>query len=432
MVLCSHSLVAQNYQSGFFLDNNTYSYRFNPAQTGDRTFVGVGINNVNLSANGNIGISSLIYPSGNGLVTGLNSAVSSEEFLGNLKDVNRLAFDLNESVLAFGFKAGEAYHTVEFNIRAGGNASLPKDLFEFLKNGSRENPYDLSDVNVSANAFAELAYGYSRSISDNLKVGGRVKALVGLANMNTQFNKANMAINENGISYDVDAAIRFAAPMVQAGADNTITTDMKIGPSGFGAALDLGASLALLDDHLTLSAALLDLGGISWKYNTALTSKGADSFEGAVISTDSDNMMDDITSSLDKFMSIADFKATNSDESEFGALPCTINLGARYRIPQVEMLSVGLLSTVKTGNAGWYDLRAGATVTPVKWFSLACNAGVNSFGTTVGAAASITALCANIALGIESSIGPAADLGAIKAPLNPFRTMANLGISFVF
>ncbi len=39
--------------------------------------------------------------------------------------------------------------------------------------------YDFSDIRINANAYAEIALGHQRKITDELNVGGKVKFLIG-------------------------------------------------------------------------------------------------------------------------------------------------------------------------------------------------------------------------------------------------------------
>ncbi len=42
--------------------------------------------------------------------------------------------------------------------------------------------YDFSDIRINANAYAEIALGHQRKITDELNVGGKVKFLIGAGN----------------------------------------------------------------------------------------------------------------------------------------------------------------------------------------------------------------------------------------------------------
>jgi len=67
----SSNAVAQNLESGFFLDNYTYTYRLNPALMPDNNFIAIGVGNVSAGIASKLGVGSFLYPGPNGhLVTG--------------------------------------------------------------------------------------------------------------------------------------------------------------------------------------------------------------------------------------------------------------------------------------------------------------------------------------------------------------------------
>ena len=78
LLLCAGAS-AQSFRSGYFLDRNyTYGYRINPAQINRKSFMALGLGNIDLQNSCNIGISNLLFPTETGLVTGFNKAVSAD------------------------------------------------------------------------------------------------------------------------------------------------------------------------------------------------------------------------------------------------------------------------------------------------------------------------------------------------------------------
>ena len=147
-ILLGLNASAQSFRSGYFLDNYVYGYRINPAQVNDRGFLGLAIGNIDLQNNSNIGISSLLFPVENGLVTGLNKAVSAEKFLGGLKKNNFMSFDETVNLLAIGISNGNTMHTIELNARALLGFNLPKSLFTMAKKGGT-GTFDIGDIFIS-------------------------------------------------------------------------------------------------------------------------------------------------------------------------------------------------------------------------------------------------------------------------------------------
>lgn len=79
----------------------------NPAFSPERNYIAVpGIGNINVGAQSNVGLNTFIYPYGNDkLTTFMNSSISNDDFLGKLKDNNRINVNLNMTLLSAGFRA---------------------------------------------------------------------------------------------------------------------------------------------------------------------------------------------------------------------------------------------------------------------------------------------------------------------------------------
>lgn len=449
IILCAASAAsAQDFATSYFLDNNIYSYRINPAIPGEKNFVGLAISNVNLSFGTNTGINSLLYPSASGgLVTGMHSSVSAEQFLSNLPKNSRTDQVFNENILAVGFWTKNAFHNIEFNIKEDIFIGLPRDLFEMFKCGSSAIPYDLSQTNASIKSYAELAYGYSRKIGDKLSVGGRAKFLIGLTAGDVGFNTGTVTINGDKVSYDADAKFRLSSNFLNIGgkSENADIFDFSVlkldpssvSPCGWGGALDLGATYKPIDG-MTVSFSVIDLGGIAWNYNIVGTSTGSDSFTGETIKSDG-TVKGDLQQFIDKLNTLAEFKKVDGGESAFNMLSCTMHLGARYYMPFYERLSAGLLITYKIDKYNpCIGARLGATVTPLDWLSVTANYGVNSYCATYGAAISLNAACLNFIFGYEGYSGKVSNikftdiLSPLVTPLGSFQNMVKFGVNVTF
>ena len=425
---------AQGFQTGYFLDNYSYGYRINPALQSDRSFLGLAINNMTETAQSNVGLSNFVFNTGGKLVTGLNSAVNSAQFLSGLPDKSAISLDVSESILAAGVWKKGVLHTLEINSRTLGNVALPKDLFAFAKNGSSATPYDLAGLGGVIQSYFEIAYGYSRKINEMVTVGGRVKFLIGAASVNMTTDKFSILPKEDQWSVSTNANINVAGQFLSVPTDNGSLNwqNMKflrsLTPSGFGAALDLGVTVKPIEG-LTVTAALVDIGGISWKYNIAGRANGETSFTG-VDNLDLENGGGSaISDSFKDLLTIADFKPV-AGKSAFEGLPLTVNLGARYQIPNVNFLSVGLISSYGSFHGvSSFNARLGATLTPVNWFSFAASAGTGNFGPNGGAAISINAGPLALHLGFETYFGK---LSKQMVPLNKFRETVSLGITLRF
>ena len=105
-VLFATATFSQAPHSAYFMDNMPNRHLLNPAFTPDFNYVSIpALGNFQVGANANVGIDDFLFPSNGELVTGLNSSVSSEEFLGRLKSRNAIEANVNLDVISFGFKA---------------------------------------------------------------------------------------------------------------------------------------------------------------------------------------------------------------------------------------------------------------------------------------------------------------------------------------
>ena len=163
---------AQHTYSGYFTDGYLFRHQMNPAASNEQSYVSMpGIGNVDVSLRGNLTVKDVLYNVNGKTTTFLNPAVSADEFLGNIKDKNRIRTDVNVQVLGAGFKAFGGYNTVGLSARANVNVNLPGALLRLAKQGIENKTYDISDFDAHGEAYAELAFGHSRDINENLRVG---------------------------------------------------------------------------------------------------------------------------------------------------------------------------------------------------------------------------------------------------------------------
>lgn len=92
---------AQGLNSGYFTDGYTFAHQLNPAFDNDHNYFSIPVlGNINIGTRGNVGLGSFLFPYKNGqLTTFMNSSVSAEEFLGGLKDNNRIGASTSPSSL---------------------------------------------------------------------------------------------------------------------------------------------------------------------------------------------------------------------------------------------------------------------------------------------------------------------------------------------
>jgi len=444
LLLCGIAASAQTINTNYFLDNYIYGYRFNPSIQPQKSFFGILVSNVTISTTSNSGISSFVYPVGNTLVTGLNENVPSSTFLGNLADNTHICTFADLNLISVGFRTKNAYHTIEINAKSSSYANVSKDLFAFLKNGTSANgsQYDFTGTSVNTKNWTEVAYGYSREIGDKIVVGGRVKALIGLAS--ASLSNKNFTLDANPSQWTITSDTQMQVALQGLGVPVKPGTDVydfsgqgvnfsnNYGPCGFGASVDLGVTWKPIKG-LSATLAILDLGAIRWNYGVNGTTTGTPVVFTGVGEIDLTNPKintDDLSKQL---ASAVEFHSQGA-QNAFEMVPFTANAGVRYKIEQTKnMLAVGASASYYhfTKYCDSFDARAGLTFTPIRWFSLAGSFGGGSYGLNYGVALSLAIGPVAIHAGWESYIGDVT-AGSAPLPLNKFTESLNVGLAFQF
>lgn len=434
---------AQSTQSGYFLDRYTYAYQMNPALANDFNFVSMpGLGNLNVAMRGNLHVSDVLYNVNGKTTTFLNPNVSAAEVLGNLSDHNKVGADIKINVLSGGFKAWGGYNTVSLSARANVGASVPKSIFSLAKEGISNQTYDISEMRVNASAYAELAFGHSRQITDQWRVGATLKFLIGGGAADAHLHDArftlgtdewtitsdaDMRTNINGTRYKTKLNKRTGREYVN-GLDFSFD-----GLNGFGLGLDLGAQFRLNDDWC-FSASVLDLGFISWSDTQLATTDGPQTFttDKYTFNPDDDaensfkNEWNDLRDDLSMLYQMDD-KGNVGGRTQ--ALAATLNFAAEYTFPLYRPLKFGLLNTTRiAGQFTWTDFRLSANVVPCKIFSAGVNLSAGTYGVGFGWIANLHTTGFNLFLGMDRTLGKLAKQGL---PLNS-NASVNFGINFPF
>lgn len=396
---------AQHTESGYFTDGYLFRHEMNPAVGNDDNYVSMpGLGNVDITVHGNIGIKDVLYNVNGKTTLFTNPMVSASEFLGNINDNNRFGTDIKLKIIGTGFKAFKGYNTIGINVRSNVSSNIPGTLFSLAKEGLSNKAYDIKDLKTHSDAYVEVALGHSRKIDDRWRVGATLKFLLGAANVDAHFDKAKISFSGDDWTAVSNATVESSAKGLKYKTEtkergpegnktrHTYVTDLDVdgtGLNGLGLAVDLGAEFKLNDDW-KFSAALLDLGFISWSNNMVASTNG------------------DRTFSLDKYTFNADKDKDNSFENEMNrltgdlatlyelqdqgdkggrstALAATLNIGAEYTLPVYRRMTFGFLNTTRIhGVYSWTDFRLSANWKASKAFSMGANVAAGTFGTSFG------------------------------------------------
>lgn len=419
MMLCTLSANAQFLRTSYFMEGTHYRQQLNPALTPGRGYINlpvIGAFNASVSSKsfGYQDIMDIVDNSSDG------DYFTSNDFMKRLKDDNQLNINLSTDILSAGWYKGKNFWSFNVGVRMDMGASVQKSMFEFMR---QMNGFDIEDINWSKfdanagketlemNAYTEIGVGYARAINDRLTVGGKVKALLGIGNMKLDVKSMKVNTNITGAgdlnnidwanmtqdqinqiinattataSIDVDASLEssFKGLKLEQDDPNDPTSPISkfdfesgdIGIAGYGAAIDFGASYKILD-NLTVSAAVLDLGFISW-------SKGSTTIANAnTAGLNSMNLKDE--AQLKKFTDIVTggevlnydmLNLTTEPEAAKSRktwLHSTMVFGAEYALLN-NWLVVGALSTTRfTKPKAISELTLSANIRPKNYFNVA-------------------------------------------------------------
>ncbi len=402
-------------RSAYFLPGYNFRHELNPALAPERGYVAIpALGGLNIGLNSNIGLSTFLYPVGGGrLTTFMSPTVGTDEFLGKLKDRNHFTQSASVNLLSFGFRGFGGYNTVGISVRESASLVIPKDMLAFMKRGMTgpSTHYNFKDLGINANVIGEIAFGHSRAITKDLRVGAKVKVLLGGANVNARISDMDITLSDQIWQIKAQGEMAIAAgkglrvpTKYELGKESASSPDANMvewgdidydsfGMSGFGLGFDLGATYQLLP-NLELSAAVLDFGMMSWnnviKGQTPSTTWTFDGFQDIAVDSSDPNYEENKLGNQfeklgDDMEECLNFHRTETGAKRTTGLGTTISVGAAYTAPVWKGLVGGLLLTQRIdGMYSWTEGRISANIIPCGWFDLSANYALSSFGSSLG------------------------------------------------
>ena len=362
----------------------------------------------------NLGVSTLLYPGSDGkLYTFMNDRVPASEFLGKIGKHNSIDADVHANLITFGsWTTDSTFVTFDVNLRSLNAFSAPYDLFRFWKGDGGEATYDMSGLGMRSKTFGEVAFGWSRTFRSKLSVGFRVKALVGLLEADVRMR--NLTVSMSGQRWEMTAegemAMSSPALSIQTDAQGYLdfesvqANEHNIGPAGYGGAIDLGFSYNLLP-QLTLSGSVLDLGAIRWNREVCgKTPAGSYVWTGTSGSSSGsqESLEDELKEAGKEFVRLFRFKDAGSGRPAFDLLPFVVHLGAEYRVPFYDRISLGVLYTGRGGACyARHTGRISLNWNPADVLSFSTGATLNKLGQSVGFAFNLHPAGINLMLGCD-------------------------------
>lgn len=425
--------MAQGLNSAYYTDNYNFRHDMNPAYGNSENYLAVPVlGNVTVSTHGNFGYQDVVLNNPlygqagqKKMTTFMNPYISVDEALSGFNTGNnRITGDVSIALLSAGFKAFGGYNTIELSSKTSFGLALPYEIFEMAKNTGNKS-YDIGDLSVQAQSYAELAFGHSHQINDKLRVGGKVKLLFGLGradvtmkNIKADFSGADRwtvtAETEANVSVKGFKYISEQKEYDSKAGTYERVNDVDVdgtGLNGFGMALDLGAVYKINEDW-TVNAALLDLGFMNWSENhRAVGASSEFTFDGFhdfdVKSGEGketvENQWDYYSDQLADF---ANLKDTGEEGGRSTGIGATINVGATYNLPVYRKLTFGLLSSTRLHGAySWTEGRLSANWEPTKWLDGGVSLAVNSFTTSLGWVVNVHPKGLNFHIGMDHLLG---------------------------
>lgn len=364
-------------RSSYFMQGSYFRNELNPALAPTRGYVAIPfMGGIGLEMNNNfLSVNNFFYKNGNEVVTALHESISADKFLRRLPNTGKFALNLNTNILGVGFHTKNSFWNFGVNMRSNNEFALSKDIFKVLKslgNGF----YDLNNTSFSSTSYAELYVGNSRKIIDlgfgTLSAGAKVKFLVGLLNASTEFDKMYVNVASDQVTGHLQGSIRangllFDSSNVVAGdkfSDDVMYDDISAifnNFKNFGAAIDLGAEMTLLDERLRVSAAIVDLGFIKWARTSHIEAETYADFYYKGVNLDTGDVNSDGGSDI--------YMKDVKNGGYATRLNCALNLGGEYNVLE-DRIGFGLLSHTEFGHtAAISELTASVNFRPVDWFS---------------------------------------------------------------
>lgn len=415
LALIPAGIRAQDLETGYFLGGNPYAFRLNPAFQSERNIFSLGLGQTGLGTWSNLGFNTLFYPdeTDGQLYTFLNDRVDAGDFLQKIKNVNKLDLDARLNLLTLGFWAGSQFITLDFNVRSMNALTVPYDIFSFWKEGTESrNEFDFSGLGIRSQTFAEAAVGWSRNFDDLFSVGFRIKALVGALELNSVAQSMKLATSDNRWYVQAESYLHGSSPSLVYSYDDNGNPDPSTieldgdewGPAGYGGALDLGFSWNVLP-YLTLSASVLDLGAIRWNRELQFVSPES-SYTWAPSEREdpgSEDWESEFNDALDGLTSVFRFKdATGTEGATAEMLPFQVYLGAEFRMPFYDRLSLGALCSGRMGSGyGMRNARISLNWNPLDFLSMSTGTTLSRLGESFGFAFNLHPGGVNLMVGCD-------------------------------
>ncbi len=195
-------------------------------------------------------------------------SLDMNNLVSKLKSKNFLNANLNVDLLNLSFKAGKNFIGISVNEKMRANLTYPQALFKLINEGNGKSLLgeraDFDGLGLNFSHYREYSLTYAREFLENkLTIGARAKYLNGFENISTT-SKLGLSSDPTTFDLTIDGGLTVNSSGINRLANGKIDPMTYVTNKNKGAAIDLGANYQL-NNKLSFSAALKDLGYINWK-----------------------------------------------------------------------------------------------------------------------------------------------------------------------
>ena len=203
---------AQNSQVLYFM-NLPQNHLLNPAlRPSNKVYIGLPVlSGINLNVNNNFVNFSDVFMKGHpsdSIISILHPDYNINDFLAKISNKNSIETEATIQLFGLGFSVGkDGYVFLDINERVDGNVVIPGDIFKLALEGNEPfvgSKIDLSSLSGDLKYYREVGLGYSRNVTNKLRVGVKGKLLFGIACASIDNKSLGITVN-NDYSHTLDA-----------------------------------------------------------------------------------------------------------------------------------------------------------------------------------------------------------------------------------
>jgi hypothetical protein len=206
--------------------------------------------------------------------------------LSQLEDNNVFENNLKVNTIGVAVKCKSFQIDFRHNTRLNSTINYPRELAQLVFQGNAQFIGEEVEFGpaINFNSYHEYSLGVSKQFGA-FALGGRVKYLSGIGFLRTENSDATLFTDDDifQLTFDTDYVLStFNAVNIEGVRDLTFSGDLieNFFSQNSGVAFDIGASFDL-NEKLSLTASILDIGSINWNDDTKqFTSQGSFTYEG--------------------------------------------------------------------------------------------------------------------------------------------------------